>query len=190
MGLPSALAPGFQVRTKKQRGQGTLLKVQLPAGRWNAGTAAALQKGGVLLARTLTMARSGSLQKQVWPSERGPGPGPGSWEMSANRSRSGEHLSQLFTSYLTSVLVNTLIVKRKTRGSGHGPDGESGSSSFCRLVAGTCPQLSLILPQDLWSRPREQEGHYKTPGRVGTGPRGEVLTVLLAGDEGIQDARV
>lgn len=90
--------------------------------------------------------------------------------------------------YLTSVLVNTLIVKRKARGSGHGPDRESGSSSFCQLVAGTCPQLSLILPLELWSHPREQEGHYKTPGHVGTGLRGEVLTVLWAGDEGIQDA--
>lgn len=117
--------------------------------------------------------------------DQGQGQGPGKCQQTGPGVGSISALHK----YLTSVLVNTLIVKRKTRGSGHGPDGESGSSSFCQLVAGTCPQLSLILPLELWSCPREQEGHYKTPGHVGTGLRGEALTVLLAGDEGIQDAR-
>lgn len=73
------------------------------------------------------------------------GAGPGSWEMPANRPRSWGAFQSALHEYLTSVLVNTLIINRKMRGPGQGPDRETGSSGFCQLVTGTCPQLSLIL---------------------------------------------
>lgn len=126
VGLLGALAPGFQVGTKKQRGQGTFPKVQLTAGRYNPGTWA--PQKGEMSAMAMSGARArvlgnDSQQGQEW-----------------GASQSALH------KYLTSVLVHTLPVNRKKRGSGQGSDGEPGSSSFCQLATGTCPQLTLILP--------------------------------------------